>query len=115
MRKTVKIRAYLMCARKRTTPRCILAQHYTRRVLGTTRAEGAQAVTSGAEALVLNPIMISIFCGSDRGDGTGFRVRNSLTVQDFEILECFMDAWVTLKYGTRGAEAIASNPIFLWI
>ena len=30
--------------RKRTTPRCILAQHYTRRVLGTTRAEGAHAV-----------------------------------------------------------------------
>ena len=33
-----------MPARKRTTPRCILAQHYTRRVLGTTQAEGAQAV-----------------------------------------------------------------------
>ena len=47
--------------RKCTTPRCILAQHYTLRVLGTTRAEGAQAVRAGRGT-----------SGYDRGDGTGF-------------------------------------------
>ena len=76
------------------------AQHYTRRVLGTTRAESAHAVTGGAETLAPNPIMISV----DRivvmvpdlerlGEGC-FRVQDSLRVQDFEILECHvMDAW----------------------
>ena len=35
-------------------------QHYTRLVLGTTRAEGAQAVRAGAEALAPTPIIISV-------------------------------------------------------
>ena len=70
-----------MREQKRTTPRCILAQpwaQHSRRVLGTTRAEGDQAVMGGAEALAPNPIMIEAiaskiqyFCGSDRGDRTG--------------------------------------------
>ena len=68
----------------------------TQHVLGTTRAEGTQAVTGGDEAFSTESNID--FCGSDRvmvqdlerfgGGGGGFRVRDSLTclrVQDFEI------------------------------
>ena len=49
--------------RKRTTPRCILAQHFTRRVLGTTRAEGAQAAVRyerGWSVIAWHPIFLWI-------------------------------------------------------
>ena len=86
-------RVGFMPARKRTTPRCILAQHYTRRVLGTTRAEGAQAVRyergwSGE------------LCGYTRFRDTGV----------FVMEQGFL--WVTNRYGNKPTELIKSHAFF---
>ena len=63
----------------------------------------------GCSVIASNPI----FCGSVRGDGTGFgevrgggfRVRDSFIGTVFGDFWSVIDAWVTLKYGTSAAVA----------